>query len=353
MVMAKKEDHLRVRMEHITFGKQELERRRKSPVLIKATEIEAQLREHYHIELVAPQFGFTQKTFHFFIQRGTEFQDMGLKLGHRHNIEAVIYVLKGHGYSVVDGKEYPWQAGDFISVPVFAWHMNHSDLGDDFLWLAGTTSPFATAMGTAIFEEEAYPEYWIFAQKGEETMKTLIPGGAEAPSKETMEFEASKWIAESDKNTEPSPAELYSEQLMRAHVDEKQRRSGKVVARGAELRFGSTPMGRVAYAVEPRLGFFSKLLTTLIAEVPAGKHSGAHRHFYEETNYILSGQGYSLIEDQKYEWKQGDVLVIPLFSWHQHFNTGMETARFLVYSTRMAMENTGFVYTQQGEAANY
>jgi gentisate 1,2-dioxygenase len=353
MVMAKKEDHQRIRMEHITFGKQELERRRKSPVLIKAADIEAQLKEHYHIELVAPQLGFTQRTFHLFIQRGTEFQDMGLKLGHRHNIEAVIYVLKGYGYSTVDGKEYPWQAGDFISVPVFAWHMNHSDLGDDFLWLAGTTSPFAAAMGTAIFEEEAYPEYWIFAQKGEAAMKTLIPGAAEAPSTETGESYASRSTAGPDDNGEPSPADLYREQLLRAYEDEKLRRAGRVVARGAELRFGSTPMGRIAYAVEPRLGFYSKLLTTLVAEVPAAKHSGAHRHFYEETNYILSGEGYSVIEDQKYEWKQGDVLVIPIFSWHQHFNTGRETARFLVYSTRTAMENTGFVYTQQGEVANY
>lgn len=105
--------------------------------------------------------------------------------------------------------------------------------------------------------------------------------------------------------------------------------------------------------VDPRLGFNVKLLNTLLAEIPPEKHSGAHRHIYEEVNYILAGNGYSIIEDQRYEWKRGDALVIPVFAWHQHFNAGKETARFLVHTSRVAMENTGYVYTQQGEAANY
>jgi gentisate 1,2-dioxygenase len=141
--------------------------------------------------------------------------------------------------------------------------------------------------------------------------------------------------------------------LAYAQEEEKRRRAGKVIAKGKELRFGPTPMGRVAYAVEPRLGYHVKLLSTLFAEIPAGKRSGAHRHIYEETNYVLSGQGYSIIEDQRYEWKKGDTLVIPVFAWHQHFNTGKETARFLVHSSRVAMESTGYVHTQQGEAADY
>jgi len=210
------------------------------------------------------------------------------------------------------------------------------------------------AMGIAIYEEEKYPEYWIFAQKGEEAMKTLIPGGAEGPAGDRVQFDPSHWKPEEIGNgSEPTPAELYYEQLAYAEEEEKRRRAGKVLVKGKDLRFGSTPMGRIAYAVEPRLGFHVKLLSTLIAEIPPGKRSGAHRHIYEETNHILSGEGYSIIEDRRYEWNKGDTLVIPVFAWHQHFNTGRETARFLVHSNRVAMENTGYIHTQQGEAANY
>ena len=41
MVMVEKEQHLNMRMEHIRFGKEELERRRKSPVHIPAEHVAA------------------------------------------------------------------------------------------------------------------------------------------------------------------------------------------------------------------------------------------------------------------------------------------------------------------------
>jgi len=127
MVMAKKEDHLRMRMEHIRFGKEELERRRKSPVLAKGEEIEAQLKEHYHVYIVDPRLGFNQRTFRFWINYrsvGEEMEYSGWQLGHRHTVEAVIYILQGKGHSVIDGIKYPWEAGDLICVPVFAWQVS-------------------------------------------------------------------------------------------------------------------------------------------------------------------------------------------------------------------------------------
>ena len=79
------------------------------------------------------------------------------------------------------------------------------------------------------------------------------------------------------------------------------------------------------------------------------------QHYYstDEMENRLAGEGYSIIEDQRYDWKKGDTLVIPVFAWHQHFNTGGETARFLVHSNRIAMESTGYIHTQQGEPADY
>src|SRR3990172_2657782 len=269
-------------------------------VMAKKEEIEAQLKEHYHVYIVDPRLGFNQRTFRFWINYrsvGEEMEYSGWQLGHRHTVEAVIYILQGKGHSVIDGIKYPWEAGDLICVPVFAWHKHHNESQEDLIYLAATTGPFSMATGIAIYEEEKYPEYWVFAQKGEQAMKTLIPGGAEAPPGGRGDLDQSRWRPEKvGSGGEPSPAELYYGQLSYAEEDEKKRRAGKVLVKGKELRFGPTPMGRVAYAVEPRLGFHVKLLGTLIAEIPAGKRSGAHRHIYEETNYILSGEGYSIIE---------------------------------------------------------
>ena len=53
------------------------------------------------------------------------------------------------------------------------------------------------------------------------------------------------------------------------------------------------------------------------------------------------------------DWKKGDTLCIPVFAWHQHFNTGSEKARFLVHHNRPYMENMGFLMAEHGEDADY
>jgi quercetin dioxygenase-like cupin family protein len=357
MVMVEKEQHLKMRMEHIRFGKEELERRRKSPVYIPAEHVAAQLKEHYHVYIVDPRLGFNQRTFRFWINYrslGEEMEYSGKQLGHRHTVEAIIYIHQGHGYSVIDGIKYPWKAGDLICVPVFAWHRHHNESNEDLIYFAATTGPLSMATGIALYEEENYPEYWVFAQRGEEAMKTLIPGGAERPPGGTVELDQTRWKPKGFRSSgAPTAAEIYFDQLNFAQEEERLRRAGKVLVKSEDLDWGLTPMGRVAYGVDPKLGFHVKLLGGLFAEIPPGKRSGAHRHIYEETNYVIAGEGYSIIEDQKYEWKKGDTLVIPVFAWHQHFNSGEEKARFLVITNRPAMESTGYIHTQQGEPADY
>jgi gentisate 1,2-dioxygenase len=239
-------------------------------------------------------------------------------------------------------------------VPVFAWHRHHNESNEDLIYFAATTGPLSMATGIALYEEENYPEYWVFAQRGEEAMKTLIPGGAERPPGGTVELDQTRWKPKETRAAgAPTAAEIYFDQLNFAQEEERLRRAGKVLVKSEDLDWGPTPMGRVAYGVDPKLGFHVKLLGGLFAEIPPGKRSGAHRHIYEETNYVIAGEGYSIIEDQKYQWKKGDTLVIPVFAWHQHFNSGKEQARFLVITNRPAMESTGYIHTQQGEAADY
>jgi gentisate 1,2-dioxygenase len=352
-----KDKHTSMGMQHVRFAKEEIDRRKKSPILVTAEEVEEQLKYHSHIYIVDPRLGFNQRTFRFWINHGG-IEEAGMRenrtLGHRHSIEAVIYIAQGKGYSVIDGIQQHWETGDLICVPFFAWHLHHNEADEAMIHFAATTGPYSMAMGTAIYEDDRFPEYWVYAQKGEESMKTLIPGGAEQPPGERVQLDQSRFKPTAQgRGNGPSAAELYYGQLAFAEEEEKRRRASKVVARAKELQWGATPMGRQAYAVDRQLGFYVKQISSLFAEVPPGKHSGAHRHLYEETDYVLSGQGYLIVEDQRYDFKQGDTLVIPVFSWHQYFNTGGEMVRFLVHTNRPLMEQTGYLHTQQGEPANY
>jgi len=49
----------------------------------------------------------------------------GTKL-HKHHNEAVIYIVEGKGYSIIQGKRYDWEQGDAVYVPPFNWHANYN-----------------------------------------------------------------------------------------------------------------------------------------------------------------------------------------------------------------------------------
>jgi gentisate 1,2-dioxygenase len=347
MAILRPEERERMFMESVSFAKEEAKRRLQAPVQIKAEEIRAQHARHSHVYLVDPRLGFNHRTFRFWINRipAGEEEGMGWKtLGHRHTVEAVIYVLQGNGHSIVAGVRYDWAPGDFISVPMFSWH-RHLNAGDeDFIYLAATTGPLSLALGLAVYEDERYPDYWMFGHKSESALKSLIPGADDSTRVSTLAATAAK-------PANPTDA-LYQEQLTFSGAEEARRRASRVSVDGAAVEFEKTPMGRVRYIIDPKTGFLMRVLGTLLAEIAPGKRSGAHRHMYEEVNYVIAGQGYSIIEDRRYEWSEGDVLCIPVFSWHQHFNTGAGSARFLVHHNRPLMENLGFMHVEQGEASD-
>ena len=329
-------------MEQVRYGKDEQQRRKESPILVSGDDVAKLLETNQGVYMVDPRMGFNNRTHRLFVSKHvpTEAEDSKAwkTLGHRHTVEAVIHWLTGKGYSIVDGKRYDWEAGDFICVPIFAWH-RHVNLGDEpAMHVASTTGPLYMGIGQAVYEDERYPEYWIYAQQGEDALRTLIPGGA---------IEA----VENDAKTQAG--RLYAEQVAFAFNEEHRRRQSRVLVRGSELRFEQTAMGNVAYVVDNRIGFHVKALSTVVAEIPIGKRSGAHRHLYDEIDYVLSGNGKCIINDQSFEIKKGDTLAIPVFAWHQYFNTGDAPLRILAHSTRPAMENLGLVLTHQGELADH
>jgi gentisate 1,2-dioxygenase len=347
MAILRPEERDRMFMESVSFAKEEAKRRLQAPVQIKGEEIRAQHAKHSHVYLVDPRLGFNHRTFRFWINRipAGEEEGMGWKtLGHRHTVEAVIYVLQGRGHSIIDGVRYDWKPGDFISVPMFSWHRHLNTGNEDFVYLAATTGPLSLSLGLAVYEDERYPDYWIFGNKSESAMKSMIPGADDSTKVNLQAATAAEPLNPTDG--------LYREQLVFSASEEKKRQGSLVLAESAHMGFEKTPMGRVRYVIDPKTGFLMRVLGTLLAEISPRKHSGAHRHMYEEVNYIISGAGYTLIEDRRYDWSEGDVLCIPVFSWHQHFNTGEVSARFLVHHNRPLMENLGFMHVEQGESSD-
>jgi len=333
-------------MQDVHFGQAERERRLASPRFAAGEDVQGQLAETGHVYIVADRVGFNIHTFHFWIRRNDPgAEEFWKTLGHRHTVEAVIYILSGRGYSIIDGLRYDWEPGDFINVPVFAWHRHIVTSDEPMYYLAATTNVLQRATGMALYEDERFPELWVYAQKGQNAQETLVPGGAEATAGEAG-------VGSPGRAGKLFP-HLYQQELDFAQDEERRRRAGRVLVKHSDLQFESTPMGQLAYVVDPRLGFHNKALCTQVLSLPSAKRSGAHRHLYEEVNHVLSGHGHCMIEGERQDWKAGDTLYVPTYFWHQHFNTGDNEARILMHNSRPAMENLGLAFTEQGEPTDY
>lgn len=74
---------------------------------------------------------------------------------HRHTYETIIYVLEGEGFSVIEGREIPWKAGDALYVPRWAWHRHQNTSAiNRCVYIACENAPQMQNLGVALREEE-------------------------------------------------------------------------------------------------------------------------------------------------------------------------------------------------------
>jgi len=95
-----------------------------------------------------------------------------------------------------------------------------------------------------------------------------------------------------------------------------------------------------------QLEIANNLMSAHIAEFPAGGYKKAHRHGAGAHVIILKGEGYSLMwpegaDMQKYSWREGSMFVPPEMWFHQHFNVGAESARYLALKPFSSRKHPG------------
>ena len=57
---------------------------------------------------------------------------------HKHHNEAAIYIIKGKGYSEVQGRRYDWETGDFLYMPSMCWHRHVNEGTEPVLYMGIT-----------------------------------------------------------------------------------------------------------------------------------------------------------------------------------------------------------------------
>jgi quercetin dioxygenase-like cupin family protein len=72
---------------------------------------------------------------------------------HRHNFEAIGYVVKGRGYEIHDGEKIDWAEGDVVYIPPNVWHQHcNADAENEAVVLLIKDSPLLLHLGICTLE---------------------------------------------------------------------------------------------------------------------------------------------------------------------------------------------------------
>lgn len=98
---------------------------------------------------------------------------------------------------------------------------------------------------------------------------------------------------------------------------------GPIVIKLKDRKFEVNRQGKVLYYMAPLTMKDVPLQDWLVFRLHVHTHSGKHRHQGGLVIYVIEGEGYSIVDGEKVEWKAGDLMLLPIRPGgveHQHFN---------------------------------
>jgi gentisate 1,2-dioxygenase len=87
--------------------------------------------------------------------------------------------------------------------------------------------------------------------------------------------------------------------------------------------------------------------------LPPSFKGKAHRHTGSFVYQCAKGTGYSIINGQRFDWKERDIFCVPSWAWHEHHN-GSETedAYLLAFNYLPTIELLGLYHEKIMEENN-
>jgi hypothetical protein len=100
--------------------------------------------------------------------------------------------------------------------------------------------------------------------------------------------------------------------------------NGTIVVKGSTRELQIIRQGRIYYYLDPLQYKDTALQDWMLFIQDIRTHSGKHVHQGGVIIYVLKGRGYSIVNGERKDWEEGDLLLLPLVPGgveHQHFNT--------------------------------
>ncbi len=157
-----------------------------------------------------------------------------------------------------------------------------------------------------------------------------------------------------ERKREPEPKELMYDLGVRLQNEAvRQRAEGKIVMKGKEKDWEQSRQGLLKYMLyqtewdtvgTPGWNIFINTIK---------QHSGRHTHQGGLVIFVLDGQGYSIVDGVRYDWEEGDLILLPIKPGgceHQHFNLDpKKPSIWIAFAFRTMLEVVSVGRSQQAE----
>ncbi|RKN05190.1 cupin domain-containing protein [Streptomyces radicis] len=223
---------------------------------------------------------------------------------HRHTPGAIRFVIEGEGvWTTVDGDACDMRPGDLVLTPGGAWH-DHANGGEgNMFWFDGLDLPMVEALDAVFFEQHPELNQPIVGPHNRSEAAFAADGG---PSAGRTMVEG---VVTGPLDPTPSPLLIYRWEA----TDER------LTALAAQ---GERPLVSVEFT-NPHSG--ASVLPTLACAMHRIVRGGASRPVRRSGNTIFvvfRGEGHSVIEGRRFDWRAGDMFVVPSWSAAEHASAG-------------------------------
>ncbi len=247
---------------------------------------------------------------------------------HRHTTSAVRFIIKGHGATGrVNGEKITFEPGDYLITPTLSWH-DHANEGDEEVyWMDCLDSPFTLYLSTCFTE---------FLPGNKKQQDLVVPDDYSS-----RRYQGGMTRPISDRKPSLAPLGRYKWELTQKGLEGLSDFDPDPFD-GYALEYINPSTGKDAC---DRIGARMQML-------PPGFKGKAHRHVHSVIYHVFRGQGYTIINGVRFDWSQGDFLVIPSWAVHEHVNTSDEPAYLFSTNDLPIMEALKFEREEEYQENN-
>jgi gentisate 1,2-dioxygenase len=216
---------------------------------------------------------------------------------HRHSASALRSIMEGRGaFTNVDGHKMTLGANDFVLTPNGTWHEHGvAEDGTICIWQDGLDIPLMNALEANFYE--VHPDLnQAISYPVDDTTATWAAAGLRPAGKE--------W------NKRYSPLLKY-----------EWAPTYEALTKYARVTDGSPFDGVLMDYINPISG--GPVMMTIGASMQLlrpGEHTQAHRQTGSFVYQCARGSGYSIINGQRFDWRERDIFVVPAWMYHEHAN---------------------------------